>query len=309
MPKVSVIVPVYKVEEQIGRCIESIQRQTLVDWELILIDDCSPDNSFDIIRNYAQNDRRIIVKRHDINHGPMIARRWGDELASGDYITYCDGDDTLPDNALITLYNDALEYDADVVIGSFMYIKANGEHKEETSDSFIINSGADLFKLLLRQKIRQTLCGKLFKADLLKDHDYRVVDRMTNAEDAYLLYQMIPYIKKAVKTSRVVYNYIQNCESSSQRRYSENALENIMQVNSLRVSLINDYPYLKKDILGLVSEVLTELVIAGYDKDGLLSMLMAKYGLQNFCSDRTVIATHTCLDSFKLLLRKHILKH
>ena len=68
MDKISVIVPVYKVENYIGRCIESIQKQTLADWELILIDDCSPDNSFSIISKYAETDSRIIVKKHDVNH-------------------------------------------------------------------------------------------------------------------------------------------------------------------------------------------------------------------------------------------------
>lgn len=308
MPQISIIVPVYKVEKYIARCIESIQRQTLAEWELILIDDCSPDNSLGIIQEYASKDDRIIYRRQEQNHGPMLARRWGDELASGEYITYCDGDDTLPDNALLTLYDRALKNDADVAIGQFSVIQINGERKEVASRKSKTGSGEDFLKSLLRREVTQTLCGKLFRAEVIKGHDYKVIDHMTNAEDAYMLYQMIPFIHKVVHFSEVVYNYCQNAASSSQRRYSENALENIMLVNTLRISMIEKYPGLKKEILCFVSDVLNGLLIEGYDKDGVLQRLLERHQLQDYMSDKVIVSSHGIIGAMKLLTRKHLLR-
>jgi len=307
MPKISVVVPVYNLEKYIGRCIESIQMQTLVEWELILIDDCSPDKSYDVIKKYADKDERIVVKRHDVNHGPMIARHWGDELATGDYITYCDGDDTLPNNALMTLYDRAVKNSADVVVGQFSVISVSGEQKDVISKDRTIGSGESFFKSLLKREVPQTLCGKLFRADVIKGHDYKVIDHMTNAEDAYMLYQMVPYIHRVINLSEVVYNYCQNAASSSQRRYSENALENIMLVNALRVSLIDKYPRLRRDILCFVSDVLNGLLIEGYDKDGTLQRLLERHQLQDYLSDKVIVSSHNTFGAIKLLIRKHVL--
>lgn len=307
MPKVSVIVPVYKVEKYIGRCIESIKKQTLTDWELILVDDCSPDNSIGIINEYASKDERIIVKRHDSNHGPMIARRLGDMLSKGEYIAYCDGDDTLPENALMFLYTAAKKNDADMVIGGYSVVEVNGITKDVVSKTKEIKGGEEFFKALLIHKVPQSLWGKLFKADVINGYGYKVIDHMTNAEDAYMLYQMIPHIHTIVNINDVVYNYIKNIESSSQRRYSERALDNILLVNVLRISLIDKYPQLKKDILCFVSNVLNGLYIEGYNKDGLLQRQIEYHRLQDYTSDKVIVSTHNIFSAIKLLIRKHVL--
>lgn len=304
MPKVSVIVPVFKVENYIERCIRSIQGQTLTEWELILVDDCSPDKCFEIMSQYAKDDPRIIVKRHEANHGPMIARRWGDELANGDYITYCDGDDTLPKNALQTLYETAIRTGADIVSGNYTYVKTDGSHVDRISKMDKGIDGEALLRAVLRRQMTHILCSKLFKAELIKGHQYEVIDHMTNAEDGYLFYQMIPYVKKVVQLQDVVYYYMQSPDSSSQRRYSEKAIENILLMNTMRISLIKDFPQLKKEILCFVSDVLNGLIIEGYDKDGLLSKLMKKYDLVEYSKIQTVLTTHSPLDSVKLIIRR-----
>ncbi len=306
MPKVSVIVPVYKAELYVERCIKSIQNQSLKDWELILVDDCSPDKSYDIITSYAEKDERIIIKKQNSNHGPMIARRIGDMLSTGDYITYCDADDVLPENALNVLYEAAISSEADVILGNTTYIKYDGTQSNIIS---VLNEGDDsesLFKALLRHKIPQGLCGKMFKSALVKRNDYKEIDHMTNAEDGYILYQMIPYITKVIQVPDIVYLYMQSPNSSSQRHYSDNALENIVMMNSLRVSFISKYPHLKKEIIRQVSDILNSLIIEGYDKDGLLSQLMKKHNVFKFSSDKTILETHCLLDSMKLLYRKHM---
>ena len=99
MPKISIVIPVYKVEKYIGVCIESVQNQTLKDIELILVDDGSPDKSGEICDQYASKDDRIKVI-HKKNGGVGQARNDGLDLATGEWIIFCDSDDWLETNAL-----------------------------------------------------------------------------------------------------------------------------------------------------------------------------------------------------------------
>lgn len=119
MAEISMIVPVYQVEKYIAQCIESVINQTFHDFELILIDDGSKDNSGKICDSYAEKDNRIRVI-HTENKGAAAARNMGLEQASGRYITFLDGDDYLAENMLERLYEviDGSEYD--VVVCDFL---------------------------------------------------------------------------------------------------------------------------------------------------------------------------------------------
>lgn len=116
MAKMSIVVPVYKVENYIGYCIESLMEQTLADIEIILVDDGSPDQSGSICDRYQQKDGRIKVL-HKKNGGVSAARNDGIDLATGEYILFCDSDDWLEKNACEKLYEKASETNSDIVIG------------------------------------------------------------------------------------------------------------------------------------------------------------------------------------------------
>ena len=307
MPKVSVIVPVYNVEKYIGRCIESIQEQTLTDWELILVDDCSPDNSIEIIQEYEKKDSRIIVKRHDVNHGPMIARRWGDAIASGEYITYCDGDDMLPDNALDLLYNTALETGADIVSGNMTYVSINGSKKVFKST---LNHGNDricAFKSLLRGELRHNLCSKLFKASLLKEYEYKSYEHFTNGEDGYVFYLVVSHITKIVQIEAPVYYYMQNMQSSSQVRLRENAIKSICILNKTRNEMVSKYPELKKDLQKCISNILCSLYTQGYDKDAKLDYYINEYGLASYVTIIGILKNCKLINIIRLIVKRTLL--
>ena len=106
MPLISVIVPVYKVEPYLHRCVDSILSQTFTDFELILIDDGSPDNCGTICDEYAARDSRIRVV-HQENKGLPAARNAGLNVACGEYIASCDSDDYWEPNLLETVYQTA----------------------------------------------------------------------------------------------------------------------------------------------------------------------------------------------------------
>ena len=105
MVKFSIVVPIYNVEKYIGELIESLQKQTLKDIEIILVDDGSPDNSGKICDDYAAGDDRITVI-HKKNAGVSAARNDGLAIATGEYIMFCDSDDWLPLDALQKLYEE-----------------------------------------------------------------------------------------------------------------------------------------------------------------------------------------------------------
>ena len=127
MSKISIIVPVYKVEKYLERCLDSIIAQTFTDWECILIDDGSPDNSGKICDEYAKKDERFVVI-HQENAGVSVARNAGLDIAKGEYITFVDSDDWVENSFLEEQYNDIISGDYDICICGFVG-KGKNKHK------------------------------------------------------------------------------------------------------------------------------------------------------------------------------------
>ena len=128
-PKISVIVPVYKAEAYLHRCVDSLLAQTFQDFEVLLIDDGSPDRSGEICDEYARKDSRVRVF-HKENGGVSSARQYGMDHAQGEYTIHADPDDWVEPTMLEELYRKAKEEDADMVICDFYYEK-QGKTKEE----------------------------------------------------------------------------------------------------------------------------------------------------------------------------------
>lgn len=132
MPMFSIIVPVYKVEKFLDKCIKSILEQSYTDYELILVDDGSPDRCGEMIDAYAREDKRIKVI-HKKNEGLTLARNSGLELAAGEYIVHVDGDDCLVPGALQCLYEHITDTRADVYFFGF-YTQNGGKFGIEMPD-------------------------------------------------------------------------------------------------------------------------------------------------------------------------------
>ena len=113
--KVSVIIPVYNVEAYIAECLESVVNQTLIDIEIIAINDGSEDNSWKIVAEYANKDARFVLRQNKVNKGLSETRNIGIKIAKGDYLYMLDSDDYICTNALEILYNTATRLEADGV--------------------------------------------------------------------------------------------------------------------------------------------------------------------------------------------------
>ena len=130
MAKVSVIIPVYNVEKYLHKTLDSVINQTLKDIEIICVDDCSSDNSFDILEQYRKKDSRIKIIKNSKNQGVGAARNIGMDFATGDYIMFLDSDDWYENVAIEKCYNQAENNQNDIIIfGHNRFYSATGEIK------------------------------------------------------------------------------------------------------------------------------------------------------------------------------------
>ncbi len=130
-PKVSVVLPVYNVAAYLPKCLESLLNQTLKEIEIICVNDCSPDNSLEILKQYAAKDNRIKII-DQTNTGPGVARNNGIKAATGEYVGFVDPDDWAEPEMFAKMYTAAIEQNADIVeCGVKIYNEKSGKTKEK----------------------------------------------------------------------------------------------------------------------------------------------------------------------------------
>ncbi len=211
-----IVIPVYNVEKYLKKCIKSVQKQTYTDWKMILVDDGSPDSSGRICDKFAGKDSRIQVL-HTENGGLAVARRRGLEKVEGSYCCFLDSDDTLPEKALETLYNEAQKTRAEIVCGRWQRMLRGIKlevgvklscfnnpkcysHEEIMSDLYISCFGITDFPV--------SLCAKLFKSEKLKNImlDGSEIPKYF-AEDMDVTMRLLPTVESLSIIDDVVYNY------------------------------------------------------------------------------------------------------
>lgn len=217
-PKISIIVPVYKVEKYIHKCIDSILAQTFTDFELILVDDGSPDNCGKICDEYVKKDRRIKVI-HKKNGGLSDARNAGIEIARGDYIGFVDSDDYIEPDMYELLYDICIENNCEIAsCSSTIYFKnktvVNGGH------DLIIHEREEAMKTMLEGRLYdEVVWVKLFKSELFDDVRFPVGKIY---EDTAVTYKLIDKSNRVGCIGKAKYNYIKR-EGS----VMDNAIKNI----------------------------------------------------------------------------------
>lgn len=168
-PLVSVIVPVYNVEEYLPRCLDSLCRQSLTNIEILLIDDASADRCGTICDAYADKDVRIRVFHNKINQGLSVARNIGIAKANGDYLMFVDSDDWVHEDFCKAAYECAERYQADLVMFKFHNIKKNdGFWKIRNTDNIILSGFKTRLESieLLQKGVRSYAWNKLYKKEL-----------------------------------------------------------------------------------------------------------------------------------------------
>lgn len=211
MPKVSIIVPIYKVEAYLEKCIQTLVNQTYRNIEILLIDDGSPDNSGAICDAWALKDTRITVT-HKKNGGLSDARNVGIDQATGDYLVFVDSDDFLHVEMCESLINNLKAGDADIAVCSFKMVHDHGDVPDNKDFKTLTITNLEALDLFFTfSSINMTVVwNKLYKRSLF-DVIRFPVDSIR--EDEATLYQLIYKSKRISITTRFLYYYFQREDS------------------------------------------------------------------------------------------------
>lgn len=214
---ISIIIPIYKAEKTLSKCLESVVKQTYTNFELILIDDGSPDDSGTICDQWAMIDKRICVI-HQENKGVSAARNHGIEIAKGDYICFVDPDDWVKPDYIRKMYDSLLlGNDAGVIIHGF---------ESKTVDGCVLAGQKLENKVLFSDEFREILvegyisklgysCSKLYQRKLLYQHNIRFNEKIHCCEDLLFLFEYIMYCDYIVCGDPQEYMYIKYPSSLS----------------------------------------------------------------------------------------------
>ncbi len=206
-PKISIVVAVYKAEAYLHRCIDSLLTQTFLDFEIVLVNDGSPDLSGEICDEYAAVDARIRV--FHIEHGGVSsAKQYGLDHAKGAYITFVDPDDWVEPTMLEDLYAKAQTEDADLVFGDFCleYEEKRVYAKQEPSS---LTVKAVLADMLLYGQIMSSLCGRLVRSSCYQNGPVTFPLDLTYGEDDCVLVKLLCRMSKVAYIPRAYYHYDQ----------------------------------------------------------------------------------------------------
>jgi len=204
--KVSVVVPVYKVEAYLNRCVESLLNQTHQNLEIILVDDGSPDNCPEMCENWAERDSRIRVV-HKENDGLANARNSGLAVATGDYVMFADSDDYLESDMVEFLLRLLSEHNADVARCGFFYTMESGGEESASEDESVRVLGRDERIIdLAVSGFTGTAWNKLYNAALVKSHPYDKADGCS--EDIMHNYRVYRDANRLVVCDVPKYHYV-----------------------------------------------------------------------------------------------------
>lgn len=248
-PTFSILTPVYNVAAFLPACLESVLAQTFTDWELILVDDGSTDNSGKICDEYAAKYPGKIKVFHNTNHGLLYTRRYALTKAQGKYYVTLDSDDKLSSNALKIIYNKFQEYNCDCVIYGLAKIRQNGQIISTTHDKEIhFTDKRLLYRLIFLNHTYNPLWRKAVKSSMITHVDYSAYYHISLTEDLLQTLEILHNCQTAVLIPDVLYYYVQN-ESSITHTVKSKALQLSFQVREQVLDFITkEQVFTRKDM-------------------------------------------------------------
>ena len=204
--KLSVIVPVYNVENYLRKCLDSLVNQTLKDIEIIVVNDESPDNSEKIINEYTKKYKNIRAFSKK-NSGLSDTRNFGIKHAKGEYITFVDSDDWVKVDMYEKMYAKAKEKDYDIVASDINYVYPDHEESVYTDPK---SDTTDIRSVFIN--LYPTVCTKIFKRELFIKNNLKFKSGIWY-EDVEMMYKMLPYIKSIGVIHEPFYQYLQREKS------------------------------------------------------------------------------------------------
>ncbi|RKE04601.1 glycosyltransferase family 2 protein [Marinifilum flexuosum] len=248
MTKVSVIIPIYKVEKYIEKCVRSLFEQTYSEMEYIFVDDCSPDNSISILKrvleDYPFRKKQLKIIRNNKNLGSACVRNIGLKAASGDYIGWVDADDWADLDMFQCLVEKAIDCKSEVVICDY-YEEWTGQSIEIKQS---INNSKILPQMFNRNKtVSWALWNKLFEANLIKKFDF--VNNADMGEDMMIVVSTLLATNKVSYLNKSLYHYNRSNLNSLVNNWSKDKiLQLITNTNNLEINAKRIGVYSRKEI-------------------------------------------------------------
>lgn len=207
---ISVIVPIYKVEDYLDECLVSIINQTYRDIEIICVDDCTLDNSINIVKKYMRIDSRIRLINHEKNKGLGGARNTGIDNARGEYIAFVDSDDVLDLSMLEKMERAIRKYDVDSVVCGIRRFIGKNEIERTSTFHTLSNPGSRVFYIADHKErlsdIWPSAPNKLYKASIIKQHHLRYQENLLY-EDHYFYYSYFAHVDSFYFIDEPLYSY------------------------------------------------------------------------------------------------------
>jgi len=241
-PLISIIVPVFKTEQYLRFTLSSILSQTFANWEAILIDDCSPDNSGKICDEFAEKDKRFKVIHKEKNEGTMLARKSGLDIAKGIYIAHLDSDDSYHSEFLEKMYSKAQEINGgyDMVFCGYNIFNAEGKLKKKIKfkKDFVWEKEKEknLENYFTKKYSQFALWNTLIKKEIYDKVIFPNIF-LTHREDTFIYFQLCFYLKNVAILKENLYSYINHINSSSHRKFK--TAESVLQSLNMEMLFYN----------------------------------------------------------------------
>ncbi|MCR5798807.1 MAG: glycosyltransferase [Lachnospiraceae bacterium] len=237
--KISVIVPVFRGEKTLRKCVQSIMKQTYENLEIILVDDGSPDESPHICDELKQEDKRIVVL-HKANGGQAEARNFGIEISTGDYIGFVDDDDYIEPTMYERLLKNAI--DNDVLLSccaNYMtYIDGSEENRFVEMHSGIYESEVFIYNILFQNKTASgAVWNKLISRSVIEDVVFPVGSQY---EDYSMMIRLMYKVRKLYFDDTPLYHWVQNPLSQSKRAFFPGQWSGIDVARGLKKFFVNN---------------------------------------------------------------------
>lgn len=239
MCEISIIVPVYNVEKYLNKCVDSILNQTFKEFELILVDDGSPDNSGAICDQYAEKDSRVTVI-HKENGGLSDARNAGIEVAQGKYLGFIDSDDYIAEDMYDILYQNIKKYNAD--ISSVELISVYNDHfklKDYSPEIKVLNQEQAMQVVLEGTEFYAYAWNKLYNRNLFSEIRF---PKGKTFEDAFIIMKILKRANKVVVSNLEKYFYVKRQNSIMSSTFSKKTFDVIEAWEEDKNNIIKLYP-------------------------------------------------------------------
>lgn len=208
---VSIVIPVYKVEYLIERCVRSLFEQSYNDIEYIFVDDKGGDKSIDIVKDllleYPSRNNQVKIISHQSNLGSAAARSTGLKASTGDYVIHVDSDDYVDKDYIKKLAEKAIDTGADIVVCDMVFLYRNGKSKLVKSNGSELLSKDEWLSLILSGKEHASLCNKLVRRTIFIENNIDFNKDIMMYDDKSVLYKAIYYSGRIVTVDAALYYY------------------------------------------------------------------------------------------------------